>query len=396
MSLSFCIIVKNEEKNLPKCLASVQDIVDEIVVLDTGSSDRTPEIAKDFGAKVYHFEWCNDFAIARNESLKYVTGDWILILDADEFLAPEIQPQLLEAIQQDENHLVINLIRQEVGATQSPYSLVSRLFRRHPDIYFNRPYHAMIDDSVTEIFKRESHWLIGSLSDIAILHEGYQPGTIIAKNKREKAKEAMERFLVKNPNDAYECSKLGALYVEEGNLSKGIYLLEKGLKNKEIDPLVLYELNYHLGIAYSHKQKWDQVKNHYLTATAIDILPTLKLGAYNNLGNLYKNEGNLPEAEILYKTMLQIDPNFAIAYYNLGMTLKAMGHLSDAIALYQQAIRLNPEYAEAYQNLGVVFYKLGRVTESLDAFKTAIQLHEKYHSTEAERLRQGLRDMALM
>jgi tetratricopeptide (TPR) repeat protein len=78
------------------------------------------------------------------------------------------------------------------------------------------------------------------------------------------------------------------------------------------------------------------------------------------------------------------------------MTLKAMGNLSDAIALYQQAIILNPEYAEAYQNLGVVFYKLGRVTESLDAFNTAIKLHEKSHSTEAERLRQGLREMGLM
>ncbi len=68
------MIVKNEEIALPKCLSSVKGVVDEMVVLDTGSTDRTPEIAKEFGARVYHFEWCNDFSVARNESLKYIRG----------------------------------------------------------------------------------------------------------------------------------------------------------------------------------------------------------------------------------------------------------------------------------------------------------------------------------
>ena len=128
MNLTFCIIVKNEEKNLPRCLASVKNVVDEIVVLDTGSTDRTPEIAQEFGAKVHYFEWCNDFAAARNESLKYVTGDWVLVLDADEYLSPKIAPHIRQAIQSD-RYILINLIREEIGAQQSPYSLISRLFR---------------------------------------------------------------------------------------------------------------------------------------------------------------------------------------------------------------------------------------------------------------------------
>ncbi|MFP4101975.1 glycosyltransferase family 2 protein, partial [Coleofasciculus sp.] len=128
MDLSLCMIVKNEEASLPQVLESVQPIVDEMVILDTGSSDRTIDIAQEYGARVYHFQWCNDFSAARNQALQYVRGRWVLVLDADEVLTPEIIPEIQQAIKND-RYLVINLIRQEVGATQSPYSLVSRLFR---------------------------------------------------------------------------------------------------------------------------------------------------------------------------------------------------------------------------------------------------------------------------
>ncbi|NEQ17165.1 MAG: glycosyltransferase family 2 protein, partial [Moorea sp. SIO3E2] len=77
------MIVKDEEESLPQCLSSVKDVVDEMVVLDTGSTDRTIEVAQSYGARVYQFEWCNDFAAARNQALKYVQGEWVLVLDAD-------------------------------------------------------------------------------------------------------------------------------------------------------------------------------------------------------------------------------------------------------------------------------------------------------------------------
>ena len=80
------MIVKNEEHFLPNCLASVIGVVDEIVVLDTGSTDRTCEIAISAGARLEHFEWCDDFAAARNAAVSYATGDWVLVLDADEVL----------------------------------------------------------------------------------------------------------------------------------------------------------------------------------------------------------------------------------------------------------------------------------------------------------------------
>lgn len=385
------MIVKNEEASLPKCLASVKGIVDEIVVLDTGSTDRTIEVAREFGAQIHHFKWCNNFSTARNESLQYVTGDWILVLDADEVLVPEVVPTLRREIEHA-HRLLINLVRQEVGAAQSPYSLISRLFRNHPDIYFSRPYHALVDDSVSQILSQEPQWQVCYLPEVAILHSGYQKSAIAQGDKFAKAQAAMEEFLSAHPHDPYVCSKLGALYVQAGLFAPGIELLERGLTSKLADAQVLYELHYHLGIAYTRTQQ-PQAIAHYTAALQLPIHPLLKLATYNNLGNLQRATGNLRAAKTTYEQALQIDPKFAVAYYNLGMTLKALGHFQQAIAAYQQAIKLNPTHAEAYQNLGVVLLKLGLVPDSLAAFQQAIALHEQDNLAEAERLRQGLHSM---
>lgn len=424
MKVSLCMIVKNEETSLPKCLGSVNNFVDEIVVLDTGSTDKTPQIAQQFGAKVYYFPWNNNFSSARNEALKYVTGDWILVLDADETLTDEIIP-LLKTVISKEEYLVINLVRQEVGSTQSPYSLVSRLFRYHPNIYFDRPYHALIDDSVTAILTQEPHWQIGYLPGVAILHTGYQKAVINEQNKYAKAAAAMEEFFASHPNDAYVCSKLGALYMQMGKIDAGMELLNRGLNqlvgnqvneekktlnkfkhsqsqkfavdfDEDINYDILYELHYHLGIAYTNLQNLSPAISHYQAAVKLPIYPLLKLGGYNNLGNLLKNVGDLPEAKIAYETAIKIDPNFVTGYYNLGIVCKAMGLFREAIDAYNNAINLNPDYAEAYQNLGVVLLKIGDVQGSLEAFEYAISLHELNNPEEAQRLYQGLKEMGLL
>lgn len=399
MRLSFCMIVKNEAANLARCLSSVQAIADELIVLDTGSTDETVTIAQSFGAQVHHFTWSNDFSAARNEALKYATGDWVLVLDADEVLVPEVVPLLLQAMQQP-TAIVINLIRQEIGATQSPYSLVSRLFRHHPAILFSRPYHAMVDDSVAQILQMEPQWQIINCPTVAILHYGYEPGTIASRDKFQKAKTTMEGFWANHPGDPYVCSKLGALYVQIGEFDRGIELLEQGVRSPQVaaahpsDAPLLYELHYHLGIAYSQLNQSQQAEQQYRAAIQQPILDRLKLGAYNNLGGLLKAKGDLVSAQIHYQTCLRIDPDFATGHYNLGMTLKAIGQLAEAVTHYQIAIRLVPDYADAYQNLGVVLFKLGRVTESLEAFQQAINRHEQQNnSAEAMRLRQGLAAM---
>lgn len=389
------MIVKDEEAALPKCLNSAKDFVDEIVVLDTGSTDKTIQVAQGFGAKVYQYQWSNDFSVARNESLKYVTGDWVLVLDADEQLTSKIKPHIKQAMAMEE-YILINLLRHEVGATQAPYSMVSRLFRRHPGIKFSRPYHAIVDDSVSDVLRSEPDWHIGHLTEIAILHDGYQEDVINKQNKLAKAQAAMESFFASNPNDPYVCNKLGALYIESGKISEGIELLQRGIASKQANADVMYELHYHLGIAYNQIQNIRQAIAHYQAAIKLVVTPILKLGAYNNLGNLLKSLGDLRSAKSAYEMTIRIDPNFATGYYNLGMTLKAMGQFMDAIASYQKAIQLNPHYANAYQNLGVAWLKVGNEKASIAAFKKAISLHERNNPGEALRIRQSLEGMGLL
>jgi len=103
-SLSLCMIVKDEEDCLARCLMSVMPVVDEIIIVDTGSTDRTKVIAKTYGAKVYDFEWTNDFSEARNFSLSEATGDWILVLDADETISALDYDRLINIVKNNPDH----------------------------------------------------------------------------------------------------------------------------------------------------------------------------------------------------------------------------------------------------------------------------------------------------
>lgn len=392
MKLSLCMIVKDEEERLPACLASVQEVVDEMVILDTGSRDRTVEIAQAAGATVAHFEWCDDFAAARNVALEHVTGDWVLILDADEELNPAIAPQL-RALMPEDHLLVVNLIRQELGAVQSPYSLTSRFFRRHPAIKFSRPYHALIDDSVETLRKGEPQWQIAALPQVAVIHYGYEKGEIAAKSKQKRAQVAMEKYLAEHPDDPYACNKLGALYLQINKQKSGFELLQKGLQQPDLSPAIAYELHYHLANAYAKKQDADNAVIHYQAAIATNVIPALKLGALNNIGALLYQAQQYEMAQKPLMTAIQIDPKFVMGYYNLGMTLKAQGNYKDAIKAYESAIELQPDFAPAYQNLGVTWFKCGKVQEALNYFGKAVALLEQQNLLAAEQLRREVQQM---
>ena len=89
VKITACYIVKNEEKNLPISIASVQRAVDEIVVVDTGSTNQTKAVAQKFGAQLYDYKWQDDFAAARNFALAQLKGDWVIFLDADEYFSAD-------------------------------------------------------------------------------------------------------------------------------------------------------------------------------------------------------------------------------------------------------------------------------------------------------------------
>jgi tetratricopeptide (TPR) repeat protein len=390
--ISLCTIVRDEEALLPRCLASVREVVDEIIVVDTGSTDRTIEIAQQFGAVVYPYPWQDDFAAARNESLRHAQSDWILVLDADETLLPDCVTDLRAAIASP-HCIAVTLLREEVGAQQNPYTLLCRLFRRHPQIQFQRPYHETIDDSITALQSAEPHWTISALPMPAIAHDGYTPDAIAQHQKSDRAERIMGRYLEAHPQDAYICSKLGALYVTQGRHAEGYALLTRGLATQPESSAVRYELHYHLGMLHTAMAQVKLAQQHYEQALETELSEPLKLAAYINLAALYSDGQAWAQAEALLTYVLEIQPELAIAHYNLGLIYKAQGNYDAAVIAYQRAIEIEPTNPEAYQNLGVAYLKQGKIPESLAAFQQAIFLHTPHNLAEAQRLKQTLNEM---
>jgi tetratricopeptide (TPR) repeat protein len=390
------MIVKDEAATLAQALTSVAEIAGGMIVVDTGSGDDTVAIAQSHGAQVHRFSWNDDFAAARNESLRHATGDWVLVLDADEVLLSETG-QVLQRLDQGQglgdvaaaDLLAINLLRLELGAPQAPYTLITRFFRRLPEISFNRPYHETVDDSIAALQSQDPRWQVVTLGEAALHHTGYDPVVVAERAKFERARTAMEAYLNDHPNDSYLLNKLAALYVEEDQPQAALPLLNHALEQADsLDDLTRYELHYHRALAQANQPQL--AAKDYEAALAQAVPPRLKLGAWVNFGSLKKSQGELDAAVDLLQQAIAAEPNLAIAHYNLGAVHRAKGYLDDAITAYQRAIALDPHYPEAHQNLGVALFKLGQVPEALQSFRHAIDLYSASDPATAASLRQGV------
>ena len=386
--LSLSMIVRDEAERLAACLRSVQGFVDEMVVVDTGSSDDTVAIAEGLGATVHRIDWPGDFAPARNQALQWVSGDWVLVLDADEQLRPEAREPLRQLMEQPEL-LLVNLLRQELGALQSPYSNVSRLFRRHPAIRWSRAYHSLVDDSVAELLQREPHWRIADCSTPALLHDGYRPELLSAGNKAARLRAAMEAELLARPDDPYACAKLGSLEVAEGQAQRGIALLRRGLQHCPASAHPeRYELLLHLAMAEAEREPAAAIAL-YRQALVTPLAPRLTLAARLNLAALLLHQGQLEDAEELCRQATTVAPEIGLGWFNLGVIRRRRGDLAGALEAYRQAAALSPDHAETQQNLAVALLLGGDIIGARQGFRQAIQLLVlQGRGDEAEQLRQ--------
>ncbi|HTB82963.1 MAG TPA: glycosyltransferase, partial [Candidatus Sulfotelmatobacter sp.] len=151
--ISVCLITKNEENFLAQCLRSVRGLASQIIVADTGSTDRTVEIAKEFGAEIYAFPWCDDFAAARNAAIEHASGDWILILDADEELPEAQHARLLEDIK-NSTKLGFRLPLVNRGQENEGRSFIPRLFRNAPGLFYHGRIHEQLFPSLLPLCKK--------------------------------------------------------------------------------------------------------------------------------------------------------------------------------------------------------------------------------------------------
>ena len=380
--ISLSMIVRDEAAQLRQCLASVAGFVDEMVVLDTGSRDDTAAIAAACGAVVHHMRWPGDFAPARNRALELVQGDWVLVLDADERLLPQAQEPLRALIEQPDL-LVINLLRAEEGSVQSPYSSVSRLFRRHPAIRWSRPYHAMVDDSVIDLLRREPHWRVLQWAEPALSHGGYRPELLAGSGKSERLRQAMEAELQAHPGDPYASAKLGGLELAEGRHDRAISLLERGLAAcpRQAHP-ERYELLLHLAMAHGEIDP-QRARGFYREALALPLDGRLTLAARLNLAAVELRLGDLDGAGSSCRQATEVAPEVALCWYNAGLIHRQRGDLPAAIAAYRRAIALAPDQAEAHQNLAVALLLSGEISGARQGFRQAIDLLEAQNRHEA-------------
>ncbi|MFM8365580.1 MAG: glycosyltransferase, partial [Verrucomicrobiota bacterium] len=180
--LTLCMIVRNEERHLARCLESVKQIAGQMIVVDTGSTDSTVSIAKDFGAEVRSFEWCGDFSAARNASLAPATGRWILVLDADEWLAEPHAERVGELSRGEPLHAYDLIQKSTTAAGEILRNSMVRLFPNRPGIRYEHKIH----EDVMGGLRHEGVPILKT--DIEIEHSGYvDAGVLAAKARRNRS-----------------------------------------------------------------------------------------------------------------------------------------------------------------------------------------------------------------
>jgi glycosyltransferase involved in cell wall biosynthesis/Flp pilus assembly protein TadD len=218
-SLSVCVIAKNEEKFLGQCLKSVKDLAQQIIVVDTGSTDRTVEIAKEYGAEVHQFNWCDDFSAARNAALEHARGDWILVLDADEEL-PGDQQIRLQTDLANRKLIACRLPLVNRGQEAEGRSYVPRLFRNAPGVCFHGRIHEQVFPSLIPLSKA---WgLPTGLGTTQLLHHGYTAELTRDRGKVERNLRLLRLAAAETPDDANLMMNLGLELVRSGDLGGGL------------------------------------------------------------------------------------------------------------------------------------------------------------------------------
>ncbi|MCG3210042.1 MAG: hypothetical protein FOGNACKC_03671 [Anaerolineae bacterium] len=197
--VSLCMIVKNEEANLLDCVRSVGDLAGEVIIVDTGSTDRTVELAHSLGATVKHFTWINDFAAARNESIKDAAGDWIFWMDADDRLSLLGVAQLKEALvsgRADVYHCRVSSLRGENDRVKTTVNH-ARLFKNRLGLHFDGPLHETMEPSAAR------QGLTIAQTNIDITHVGYDTTDAAIKAKARRNLAIVEARLAREPDNLF-------------------------------------------------------------------------------------------------------------------------------------------------------------------------------------------------
>ncbi len=413
-TISACLIVKNEEKFLPQCLESIKNAVDEIIVVDTGSTDRTVEIATSFGARVYHHPWRNSFSEARNHSISYATCDWILQIDADESLEQADIPLLHSLIHTSLHNAILVAIYSELPGGLSKHYF-TRIFRRGKGRFEGIVHNQLVFEGCA------------LQSEIRIQHYGYNlPGAEMQK-KYKRTGDLLRQQLAEDPNNAFALANLIRNYRNEGNYDKVIELCEMGLQNlasqKDVTA-INHKQRIYIDLIYARINQKQLNKAAEICKDAINESPdsldilfamgeislkkeayedslnafkkylvikekesknpafnlyivdsyTYEHKAYNNIGICYDRLGCFTEAEQAYKKSLQLSNTEPVYYLNLMSLYASQNRFGEAEQVAIEAINKGIASNEVYLRLGNIQVAAGKSHVAIDTFKRLIQM----------------------
>ena len=338
-SVSLCMIVKNEASCLERCLRSVQGLVDETIIVDTGSTDETVEIAKKYHAVVKNYEWNNDFAKARNYSISFATKEWILVLDADEYLREDDRDLFQSSLLAEEvdSYYIKTLSFTEKGSAQScVINLNHRLFRRNKGFHYRGAIHEQLvtDEEVNS-----------QISDISFYHTGYLKEVVQAKNKPERNKEILKRLLDADPNNPFH----------QFNYANELIQL------KRYDEAIDY---------YNQAYQATSPRQGYMTKLMIFRINAL----------LANNQEQ--EALVAAEEGIKIYPNFTYLMFIKGTIEERLGLITRAMRSYEACLTLGKpdaqfEFASASEGLWP-HLKLASIYEGFGDYELAIEHYKQY------------------
>ncbi len=413
--LSLCMIVKNEEQFLRNCLESVKGVVDEIVIVDTGSTDNTLNIAREFGAKIVPFQWVEDFSAARNVSLQHATGDWALWLDADEELAPNSGKYFRYAIENAKAKTGAYLVRicnwltfpYRYEGGEKAYHHAARLFRRVPGVQFVGRIHEQNLNSLVEMGYQCIHQ-----EELGIDHFGYATEVMEAKNKKERFLRMLHREVEECPEPwlkAFQLFNLANAYFSDGDMenaalyfsqseadlnpdeeyasllfvewSAALHRLHRAAEGLEVCRKADRRDLRHPGIEFSrgycliHLERYLEAEQAFRTAIAMGEDKENFVNKSGDIGvSTFKAEYGLALALVAQEryaealgyceSALRLQKNWHEPIHLAAHCHFQLNHYSEARSLWYKTIELAPQHMPALAGLAGMLYDQGSYAEA--------------------------------
>lgn len=350
--VSLCLIVKDEEANLPRCLESAQGLVDEIILVDTGSADRTVEIARQYGALVFDLPWPGNFSAARNYALEKARREWVFWLDADEELASGSRAgfrQLLEAVPV-EGYLaeITNLVDSPAGEREILRHASLRLWRNRPGYRFRGVLHEEMLNVLQEVSPR-ALVVPGRLS---VIHHGYTAEAKAGKRKGERNRSILEQALAADPDNTLLQYYLGLEYWQAGEAGRAAEQLERVYRRVD--------------------RQWP----HAATL-------------FRNYAICLLGKGDFTQALALLERGVAWFPDYTDLFYLQAVAYRGLDRIEQALEALQHCLQLGEAPAgyvstrgvggyKACQLAGDILERAGAWEEAARAYTLALQRHPEY------------------